>query len=358
MLQQIKDKDALIEFLEHQVIDDPNDTWTSLLPQSSKFWKRRYDRLAKEKADMEAAYEREVKKLRASYRPVPWVSDDLRADSPVLHQSQLFETDELSEALLVSHLSSFSYIDAEDEVGTPFQALSIAEPVEKRTSSLASYKDAKLAIECGAIAGLGKMIELEDNKSRAGIGFSSGIFNEKGLFESGGFIHTGQDEDTAAILEEDAEDSDNFVIPGGVCHNWFAVDVPTVIHKSKLISKPIEHNDPTPYPNFEFLVFEAEEDDVEEIPDEITRLLEHEKKITQMHLENLATVKLGHYKCDLVLKKVLSFAPDSRGKWTSNYEGPYVVKRAFSGGALILTTMDGEDFTRPVNSDAVKKYFA
>ena len=61
---------------------------------------------------------------------------------------------------------------------------------------------------------------------------------------------------------------------------------------------------------------------------------------------------------DLVLKKVLSFAPDSRGKWTSNYEGPYVVKRAFSGGALILTTMDGEDFTRLVNSDVVKKYFA
>ncbi|KAI5425782.1 hypothetical protein KIW84_031557 [Lathyrus oleraceus] len=61
---------------------------------------------------------------------------------------------------------------------------------------------------------------------------------------------------------------------------------------------------------------------------------------------------------DLVLKKVLSFAPDSRGKWTPNYEGPYVVKRAFSGGALILTTMDGEDFTRPMNSDAVKKYFA
>ena len=28
-------------------------------------------------------------------------------------------------------------------------------------------------------------------------------------------------------------------------------------------SKPIEHNDPTPSPNFEFPVFEAEEDDVE-----------------------------------------------------------------------------------------------
>ncbi|KAI5448027.1 hypothetical protein KIW84_015462 [Lathyrus oleraceus] len=183
-------------------------------------------------------------------------------------------------------MSSFSYIDAEDEVGTPFQALSIAEPVEKRIPSCASYRDAKLAIECGAVAGIGKMIELEDNKSRAGIGFSSRVFNEKGLFKSGGFIHTGQSKEVAAVLEEDAEDSDNFVISGGICHNWVAVDVPTIIHKSKLISKPIEHNDPTPSPNFEFPVFEAEEDDVDKIPNEITRLLEHEKKIIQPHLEN------------------------------------------------------------------------
>jgi hypothetical protein len=76
LLQQIKEKDALIEFLEHQVIDDPNDAWTSLLPQSSRFWKRKYDRLAKEKADMEAAYEREVKRLRAAYLPVSRALDD------------------------------------------------------------------------------------------------------------------------------------------------------------------------------------------------------------------------------------------------------------------------------------------
>ncbi|KAI5434254.1 hypothetical protein KIW84_021211 [Lathyrus oleraceus] len=74
--QGIKEKDALIEFLEHQVIDDPDDAWTSLLPQSSKFWKRKYDRLAKEKANMEAAYEREVKRLHASYLPVSRALDD------------------------------------------------------------------------------------------------------------------------------------------------------------------------------------------------------------------------------------------------------------------------------------------
>ena len=61
---------------------------------------------------------------------------------------------------------------------------------------------------------------------------------------------------------------------------------------------------------------------------------------------------------DLVLKKIQSFITDSRGKWTPNCDGPYVVKKVFSGGALILATMDGEEITRPVNADAVKKYFA
>ena len=61
--------------------------------------------------------------------------------------------------------------------------------------------------------------------------------------------------------------------------------------------KPVKHNDPTPSPNFEFPVFEEEEYDVEEIPDEITRLLEHEEKIIQPHLENLETVNLGSEDC-------------------------------------------------------------
>ncbi|KAI5388865.1 hypothetical protein KIW84_074500 [Lathyrus oleraceus] len=167
-------------------------------------------------------------------------------------------------ALLVSHLSSFSYIDAEDEVGTLFQAFSIVEPSRKGLSSFVSYNDAKLAIEHGATTG---------------------------------FIHTVEYQEATAIVEEDEEeDLCNYVIPGGLCNNWVAVDVPTVIHKSTLI-KPIEHNDPTPSPNFEFPVFEEKEDDYEEIPNEITRLLEHEEKIIQPHLENLETVKLGSEDC-------------------------------------------------------------
>ena len=61
---------------------------------------------------------------------------------------------------------------------------------------------------------------------------------------------------------------------------------------------------------------------------------------------------------DLVLMKIMSFNAYSRGMWTPNFEGPYVVKKAFSGSALILETMDVEEFPRPMNVDAVKKCFA
>lgn len=59
-----------------------------------------------------------------------------------------------------------------------------------------------------------------------------------------------------------------------------------------------------------------------------------------------------------MLNKILPGKHDARGKGTPTYEGPYVVKKSFSGGALILTTMDGEELPHPVNSDAVKKYYA
>ncbi|CAL0328555.1 unnamed protein product [Lupinus luteus] len=60
---------------------------------------------------------------------------------------------------------------------------------------------------------------------------------------------------------------------------------------------------------------------------------------------------------ELELRKILPIQKDNRGKWTPNYEGSYVVKKAFSGGALILTDMDGEDVRLAVNADAVKKYY-
>ena len=61
---------------------------------------------------------------------------------------------------------------------------------------------------------------------------------------------------------------------------------------------------------------------------------------------------------DLVIKRIILTQGDPRGKWTPTYEGPFVVKSIFSGGAMILTTMDGDDLPNPVNADIVKKYYA
>uniref|UniRef100_A0A2N9IL83 Uncharacterized protein n=1 Tax=Fagus sylvatica TaxID=28930 RepID=A0A2N9IL83_FAGSY len=58
---------------------------------------------------------------------------------------------------------------------------------------------------------------------------------------------------------------------------------------------------------------------------------------------------------DLVLKKRNMALSDPRGKFAPSYEGPYVVKKAFSGGAIILADMDGEEFRSPINSDSVIK---
>ena len=44
---------------------------------------------------------------------------------------------------------------------------------------------------------------------------------------------------------------------------------------------------------------------------------------------------------------------DHKGKFAATYEGSYVVKKAFSRGALILADMGGHDFNMPTNSDVV-----
>ncbi|PKI61306.1 hypothetical protein CRG98_018297 [Punica granatum] len=61
---------------------------------------------------------------------------------------------------------------------------------------------------------------------------------------------------------------------------------------------------------------------------------------------------------DLVLRKVLHVTPDSRGKFSYKYDGPFVVKETFSGGAIILSDMDGTENALPVNADAIKKYYS
>ena len=59
-----------------------------------------------------------------------------------------------------------------------------------------------------------------------------------------------------------------------------------------------------------------------------------------------------------MLKRIPQNWQDLRGKWSPNWEGPYVMKKAFSRGALILAEIDGKEFSSPINADIVKKYYA
>src|ERR1051325_10049897 len=59
------------------------------------------------------------------------------------------------------------------------------------------------------------------------------------------------------------------------------------------MEKSIERNNSMFSPNFELPVFDAKEEDEEEIPDEIARLLKHEERIIQPHKEPLETINLG-----------------------------------------------------------------
>ena len=82
----------------------------------------------------------------------------------------------------------------------------------------------------------------------------------------------------------------------------------------------------------------------------------YQKKIARAYNKK---VRHRHFQeRNLVLKRIMPFQKDHRGKWTPYYEGPCIVKKAFSGGALILTNMDGDDLPSPISADYVKKYYA
>ena len=61
----------------------------------------------------------------------------------------------------------------------------------------------------------------------------------------------------------------------------------------RLVPNPIEYIDPSPSPNFEFPVFEAEEENNVEMSDELTRLLEQDEKIIHPFEEQIELVNLG-----------------------------------------------------------------
>ena len=69
------------------------------------------------------------------------------------------------QAMLVSHLSSFSIVEDDDAtVGTQFQALSI-DSVQRSEDSIASMKDARSVVQKGSSNVWGQVFETKVNKN-------------------------------------------------------------------------------------------------------------------------------------------------------------------------------------------------
>lgn len=87
------------------------------------------------------------------------------------------------QAMLVSHLSLFLYIDADEVEGTSFQDLSLSVDdiaSRKNEESMASLRDAQHVVENGQYARWGQVVELAENKNKVGLGFSPGT-NQRDL---------------------------------------------------------------------------------------------------------------------------------------------------------------------------------
>ena len=68
-------------------------------------------------------------------------------------------------------------------------------------------------------------------------------------------------------------------------------------------------------------------------------------------------VKHGKIKAgDMVLKQSRAIMFDPRGKFRSNWEGPYLVKAVLPKGAARILDLEGNEFTKSVNLDRLKKY--
>ena len=49
--------------------------------------------------------------------------------------------------------------------------------------------------------------------------------------------------------------------------------------------------------------------------------------------------------------------PDGRGKFWPNWRGPFLIKRVFSSGVVVLENMDQVEQSEPVNTCYLKKYY-
>ncbi|XP_059285116.1 uncharacterized protein LOC132038468 [Lycium ferocissimum] len=60
----------------------------------------------------------------------------------------------------------------------------------------------------------------------------------------------------------------------------------------------------------------------------------------------------------MVLKRIFPHQDEYKGKFAPNWQGPFVVRKVLSGGAVVLVEIDRQEWPKPINSDAIKRYYA
>ncbi|XP_050905145.1 uncharacterized protein LOC127118960 isoform X2 [Lathyrus oleraceus] len=114
----------------------------------------------------------------------PWIHE-AGAVTSTLHQKLKFVKNGKfvvvggEKALLVSHLSSLTYVDAEEEVGTLFQALFISNELKKTRAPISYLKKMQESIQAGSIDKWDHVVQVAENKNRAGLGIQPGSFSAK-----------------------------------------------------------------------------------------------------------------------------------------------------------------------------------
>ena len=81
----------------------------------------------------------------------------------------------------------------------------------------------------------------------------------------------------------------------------------------------------------------------------------YQKRIARAYNKKIKPVKIKEG--NLVLKLTKPIMTDLKGKFKPNWEGPYLVKKLFSKGAVILSDLEENEFREPINMDKLKKYF-
>jgi len=117
------------------------------------------------------------------------------------------------------------------------------------------------------------------------------------------------------------------------------------------------------------VIVEAEIDDDEWVKTRLEHLsLIEEKRLTsvchgQLYQRRMARAynKKVHPRNfevgQLVLRRILPHQVEAKGKFSPNWQGPFVVKKVLPNGALYLTDIEGKMAEMAINADAVKRYY-